>query len=77
VNIPFLDLKATYLELKADMDAAYHRVIESGWYLLGHELEAFEAEFADYCGAKHCIGMANGLDALHLILQKRCWGLSI
>ena len=68
MNIPFLDLKATYLELKADMDAAYLRVMESGWYLLGQELDAFEAEFADYCGAKHCIGVANGLDALHLIL---------
>jgi len=69
VNIPFLDLKATYLELKAEMDAAYQRVMNSGWYLLGRELEAFEAEFAEYCGVKHCIGVANGLDALHLILR--------
>jgi hypothetical protein len=43
--------------------------MESGWYILGEEVEAFEHEFAAYCGAKHCIGVANGLDALHLILR--------
>lgn len=69
MNIPFLDLKTTYDELKPEFDAAYHRVMESGWYLLGQELEAFEAEFAAYCGAKYCIGVGNGLDALHLILR--------
>lgn len=66
--VPFLDLKATYMELQSELDAAYHRVMESGWYLLGKELEAFEHEFAAYCGVKHCVGVANGLDALHLIL---------
>ena len=69
MNIPFLDLKATYLELKSELDAAYQRVMDSGWYLLGQELEAFEAEFAAYCEASYCIGVANGLDALHLILR--------
>jgi dTDP-4-amino-4,6-dideoxygalactose transaminase len=69
VNVPFLELKPTYLELKDDLDAAYRRVMDSGWYLLGKELEAFEAEFAAYCGADHCAGVANGLDALHLILR--------
>jgi dTDP-4-amino-4,6-dideoxygalactose transaminase len=69
MNVPFLELKSTYLELKDDMDAAYHRVMDSGWYLLGKELEAFESEFAGYCGADYCAGVANGLDALHLILR--------
>lgn len=69
MNIPFLDLKAPYLELKTDLDAAYRRVMESGWYVLGQEVEAFEAEFAAYSEADHCIGVANGLDALHLIVR--------
>jgi len=69
MKIPFLELKPTYLELKDEFDAAYHRVMDSGWYLLGKELEAFESEFAQYCEAKHCIGVANGLDALHLIVR--------
>ena len=69
MKIPFLDLKAPYLELKDELDAAYQRVMDSGWYLLGKELEAFEADFASYCEVKHCIGVANGLDALHLILR--------
>jgi dTDP-4-amino-4,6-dideoxygalactose transaminase len=67
--IPFLELKSTYDELKPEFDAAYHRVMDSGWYLLGKEIEAFEEEFAQYCEAKHCIGVANGLDALHLIVR--------
>lgn len=67
--IPFLDLKAPYLELKEELDNAYHRVMNSGWYLLGQELEAFESEFASYCEAKYCVGIANGLEALHLILK--------
>lgn len=67
--IPFLDLCASYIELRRELDAAYRRVMESGRYLLGAELEAFEREFADYCEAKHCIGVGNGLDALHLILR--------
>ncbi len=69
MNIPFLDLKAPYIELKEELDAAYHRVMESGWYILGEEVEAFEAEFAAYCGMKYCIGVGNGLEALHLILR--------
>lgn len=69
MTIPFLDLKAAYTELKSELDAAYCRVMESGWYILGQEVEAFEGEFAVYCGAQHCIGVGNGLDALHLILR--------
>lgn len=67
-HIPFLDLHATYAELKVELDAAYHEVMDSGWYLLGAQLEAFEREFAAYIGVKHCIGVGNGLDALHLSL---------
>ncbi|MFZ2314361.1 MAG: DegT/DnrJ/EryC1/StrS family aminotransferase [Gammaproteobacteria bacterium] len=69
MNIPFLDLKASYLELKNELDDAHRRVAESGWYILGKEVEAFENEFAHYCNAKYCIGVGNGLDALRLILE--------
>lgn len=69
MKVPFLDLKAQFLELQDEFDAAYRRVMDSGWYILGKELEAFEAEFAEYCQVKHCIGVGNGLDALHLILR--------
>lgn len=69
MKIPFLELKPTYVELKCEFDAAYQRVMDSGWYLLGRELEAFEAEFAAYCETKYCIGVANGLDALHLVVR--------
>ncbi len=67
--IPFLDLGAPYRELRAEIDAAVSRVLESGWYILGPEVEAFETEWADYCGAKHAVGLANGLDALSLALR--------
>lgn len=67
--IPFLDLKAAYLELKEELDSAYQRVMDSGWYILGEEVDAFEADFADYCGVKHCVSVGNGLEALHLILR--------
>lgn len=67
--IPFLDLGAAYRELKPEIDAAVHRVFDSGWYILGSEVEAFEAEWADYCGAAHAVGLANGLDALILALR--------
>ena len=69
MNVPFLELKPTYLELKEEFDAAYNRVMDSGWYLLGAELTAFESEFAAYCETKFCVGVANGLDALHLIVR--------
>ena len=69
MSVPFLDLKAPHAELKDELDAAYRRVLESGWYVMGEEVEAFEREFAAYCGAKHCVGVGNGLEALHLILR--------
>lgn len=68
-TIAFLDVGATYQELKPQLDAAVARVLEGGWYILGRELAAFEQEFAAYIGVKHCIGVANGLDALHLSLR--------
>src|SRR5512136_1177130 len=67
--VPFLDLKAPYAELKDEMEEACRRVMESGWYILGREVEAFETEYAAYCVARHCIGVGNGLEALHLILR--------
>lgn len=67
--IPFLDLGAAYRELKPEIDAAMSRVLESGWYILGPEVEAFEAEWAAYCEAGHAVGLANGLDALTLALR--------
>jgi dTDP-4-amino-4,6-dideoxygalactose transaminase len=69
MRIPFLELAPGYLELKIEIDAAISRVLANGWYILGEEVAAFEAEFARYIGAKHCIGVANGLDALVLALM--------
>ena len=67
--IPFLDLKAPYLELKQELDEAIARVVSSGWFIGGPEVDQFEAEYASYCGATQAIGVANGLDALHLALR--------
>jgi dTDP-4-amino-4,6-dideoxygalactose transaminase len=67
--IPFLDLAPGYAELKPEIDAAVARVIESCRYIMGEELEAFEAAFAAYCDAAHCVGVGNGLDALVLSLR--------
>ena len=69
MNIPFLDLGAAYRELQSDIDAAVARSLASGWYIGGPEVEAFEQEFAAYTQAQHCVGLANGLDALHLALR--------
>ncbi len=73
MHIPFLDVGAAYRELKPEIDTAIARVLDSGWYILGPEVEAFEAEYAAYCEAKHAIGLANGLDALHLALLAMGW----
>jgi dTDP-4-amino-4,6-dideoxygalactose transaminase len=69
VTIPFLDVGATYRELKGEVDAAVARVLASGEYILGAEVEAFEGEWAAFCGARHAVGVADGLDALQLALR--------
>jgi len=68
-SVSFLDLSAAYQELKTEIDTACHRVLNSGWYILGQELASFEDEFAAYCSVDHCVGVGNGLDALQLILR--------
>ncbi|MBU2023292.1 MAG: DegT/DnrJ/EryC1/StrS family aminotransferase [Gammaproteobacteria bacterium] len=67
--IPFLDLKAINAQYRDELAQACARVIDSGWYVQGTEVKEFEQEFAAYCGTKHCIGVANGLDALTLTLR--------
>lgn len=69
--VQFLDLKAIAQQQREELLQAMTRALDSGWYILGEELKAFEASFAAYCGATHCIGVANGLDALTLTL--RAW----
>ena len=68
-SVPYLNLGAAYQELRSELDAANRKVMESGWYILGEEGRRFEREFADYIGVKFCVGVANGLEALHLILR--------
>jgi dTDP-4-amino-4,6-dideoxygalactose transaminase len=67
--IKFLDLQKINLQYKTELSEAFERVLQSGWFIMGKELELFENEFAAYCGSKYCIGVANGLDALILILE--------
>ena len=69
--IPFLDLKAVNKRYRLEIVQAMTDVLDSGWYVLGQEVEAFEKEFADYCDTKYAIGVGNGLDALTLVL--RAW----
>lgn len=71
MKIPFLDLKSINAQYRSELIEGCMRVINSGWYICGNELTVFEKEFAEYCGAKHCIGVANGLDAL--VLTLRAW----
>lgn len=69
MKVPFVDFASPYAELKDALDAAYLRFMQSGWYVLGSEVEAFEREYAAYCGCQFCVGVGNCLDALHLILR--------
>ncbi|MFO0697660.1 MAG: DegT/DnrJ/EryC1/StrS family aminotransferase [Nitrospira sp.] len=69
MSIPFLDLTAAYRELQSEIEEAVLKSLRSGWYILGPDLEAFEQDFANYCEVQHAIGVANGLDALHLALK--------
>ena len=68
-SVPFLKLKPDYLRHKGEIDTAIQRVLDSGWYILGQELAAFESEYARFCGAEHCVGVGNGLEALTLSLR--------
>jgi len=68
MNVPFLDLLALTQMIRPELDEAYARVMDSGWFIHGAECSAFEVEFARYTGAAHCIGVGNGLDALRMIL---------
>jgi dTDP-4-amino-4,6-dideoxygalactose transaminase len=70
---PFLDLKAINAAQRGELLAAFERVLDSGWYVLGQEVQAFEREYAAWCGAAHAVGVANGLEALSLVL--RAWGI--
>jgi dTDP-4-amino-4,6-dideoxygalactose transaminase len=69
MNVPFLDLQAPHRELRSQLQSAFERVLDSGWLILGNEVECFEKEFAKYCEVGHGVGVGNGLDALHLILR--------
>lgn len=67
--VDFLDLKSINLRQREAYHTALDKVLDSGWFILGKETEAFEAEFAKYCGTKYCVGVSNGLDALDLVLK--------
>ena len=69
--IKFLDIKRINESFEPELSMAVSRVVKSGWYILGVEVNAFEREYSEFIGSKHCIGVANGLDALRLIL--RAW----
>lgn len=69
MHVPFGDSIRQYRALEQELDAAVLRVLRSGWYILGSEVESFEAEFARYCGVAHCVSVGNGTEALHLALR--------
>jgi dTDP-4-amino-4,6-dideoxygalactose transaminase len=68
-KIPFLDVGSSYRELREEIDSAVHRVLASGRYIQGEEVESFESNFAGFVEAQHCVGVANGLDAIYLALR--------
>lgn len=68
LTVPFGDLKRQNETVRAELETAFARVLDSGWYILGTEVAAFEAEFAAFCGAAHCVGVASGAEALYLAL---------
>lgn len=69
MKVPFLDLRSINLAHDNKLSEAFTRVLQSGWYILGNEVKAFEDEFAQYCGTRHAVGVSNGLDAIHLALR--------
>lgn len=68
-TVPFLDIRALHEGIRVELDSAYQRVVDSGWFIMGPELEAFEDEFARYCEVAHCVGVGNGLEAIRLLLH--------
>lgn len=68
-KIPVVDLLPMHKEIHEELDAAYYRTFSKGWFVQGKELQNFEHEYAAYCGVRHCVGVATGLDALYLILR--------
>lgn len=68
MNIPFLDVLASYNELKNEIDASISRVLGSGTYILGPEVEIFEENYSRFCNSNHCVALGNGLDAVYLSL---------
>ena len=69
--IPFLDLKKINHQYRSELIDIFERVLDSGWYIQGNEVLNFEKEFSEYCGVQYCVGVANGLDAITLVL--RAW----
>ena len=69
MDVPFLDLKETYLAIENEIDTAIKGVLKGGWYVLGENVQRFEEEFAAYCGCRHCVGVGGGMDALELLLM--------
>ena len=72
-SVPFLELRRSYAEIASEIDEAYRRVMASGWYILGPEVDAFESEWAQYCGTRFCVGVANAVQGLEFVL--RAWGV--
>jgi dTDP-4-amino-4,6-dideoxygalactose transaminase len=71
--VPFFDMRSVNLGHRAELTAAFDHLLASGWYVLGEGVKSFEREFAAYCGVQHCVGVANGLEAMELVLQ--AWGI--
>lgn len=69
MKIPFLDIAKLHEEISEPLESSFRRVLDSGWFIMGPELEAFESEFASYSDVKHCVGVGNGLEAIHLLLR--------
>lgn len=72
--VPFLDLRAPHVEMRAELQEAFTRVLDSGWFVQGREVAAFERQFAEYCEVDYCVGVGSGLDALHFILRAYGFG---
>src|SRR5687768_18616858 len=66
MNVPFVDLQAQYRSIKAEVDAAIRRVLDTSAFILGREVEEFERAFAEYVGARFCVGVSNGTAAVQL-----------